>query len=62
MLITLDIKWGKDLTGHQSSKKYKEFGVVGYADSSYAGDLEDRKLISRYYFLLIRAIITLYSK
>ena len=33
-------------------------GIVGYADSSYAGDLEDKKSITGYCFFLAGAIVT----
>lgn len=35
---------------------------MGYADSSYAGNLEDRKFITGYCFFLGRAIVTWCSK
>lgn len=37
-------------------------GIVGYANSSYAGDLKDRKSIMGYYFFLKGTIITWSSK
>ena len=60
--ITLGIEWGNDPAGHRSGGKYGELGVVGYADSSYAGDLEDRKSITGYCFFLGGAIVTWCSK
>ena len=42
--------------------KYGIFGVVGYANSSYAGDLDDKKSISRYCFFLGGDIITWCNK
>ena len=60
--ITLGIEWGNDLVGHRAGEKYREMGVVGYADSSYAGDIEDRKSITEYYFFLNRGVITWCSK
>ena len=60
--ITLGIEWGNDPAGHRSGGKYGELGVVGYADSSYAGNLEDRKSIIGYYFFFGRAIVTWCSK
>ena len=32
--------------------------IVGYTNSNYVGDLEDKKLITRYYFFLNRRIVT----
>ena len=60
--ITLGIEWGNNPAGYRSGGKYGELGVVGYADSSYAGDLEDRKSITEYYFFLSGAIVTWCSK
>ena len=60
--ITLDIEWDRDLAGHWSERKYGKFGVVGYADSSYAGNLDDKKLITGYCFFLRESIVTLCSK
>lgn len=61
-MITLDIKWGKDPVGHQLGGKYGELGVVKYADSSYTGNLEDRKLITGYCFFLSGVTVTWCSK
>ena len=60
--ITLGIQWGNDPAGHQLGGIYGELGVVRYADSSYAGNLEDRKSITEYCFFLGGAIVTWYSK
>ena len=60
--ITLGIKWGNNPAGHRSREKYKKLEVIGYTDSSYAGNLEDKKLITRYCFFFGRAIVTWYSK
>ena len=43
--ITLGIKWENNLIGHKVGEKYRVMDVVEYADSSYAGNIEDRKLI-----------------
>ena len=56
--ITLGIEWGNNLEGHKVGEKYGEIGVVGYADSSYAGDIENRKSITKYYFFFDGGIIT----
>ena len=61
-MITLDIEWGRDPAGHWSGRKYGKFGIVGYANSSYAGDLDDRKWITGYYFFLGGGIITWCNK
>lgn len=57
-IIILNIKWGRDLASHWSKKEYKEFGMVGYANSNYAGDFKNRKSIIGYCSLFRRAIIT----
>ena len=60
---TLGIVWGKDPAGHRNQEdKYGSFGVVGYADSSYAGDIDNRKSITGYCFFLGGAITTWCSK
>lgn len=46
----LGIKWANDSASHQLGEKYRELGVVRYAEISYAGNLEDKKLITRYCF------------
>ena len=56
--ITLGIEWGNNLEGHRVGEKYGEIGIVGYVDSSYAGNIEDKKSITGYYFFLGRGIIT----
>ena len=55
--ITIGIEWGRDPAGHRLRGKYCKFGVVEYVDSSYAGDINDRKLITRYCFFLERGIV-----
>lgn len=60
--ITLGIEWENDPAGHRLGGRYGELGMVGYADSSYAGDLEDRKSITGYCFFLGGAIVTWCSK
>lgn len=60
---TLGIIWGRDPASHQDQEgKYGPFGIVGYADSSYAGGIEDRKSITGYCFFLGGAITTWCSK
>lgn len=54
--------WENDPAGHQSEDKYGSFRVVGYADSNYAGDLEDKKSIIGYCFFIGGAIVTWCSK
>ena len=56
--IILGIEWDNNLAGHKAGEKYGEMGVVGYADSSYAGDIEDSKSIIRYYFFFDGDVIT----
>ncbi len=34
------------------------FGLIGYGDSSYAGDPEDRKSVMRYCYFINRAIVS----
>lgn len=36
--------------------------IVGYPDSSYTRDLENKKLITRYYFFLNGEIVTWFSR
>ena len=60
--ITQSMEWENDPAGHQSGGKYGELGVVRYTDSSYAGNLEDKKLIIGYCFFFSRAIVTWCSK
>ena len=60
--ITLGIEWGNDLLGHRAGEKYGEMDVVRYTDSSYAGDIEDKKSITGYCFFLDRGVITWCSK
>ena len=60
--ITLGIEWENNLAGYRLGEKYRELGMVRYADSSYAGNLEDRKSITRYCFFLARGIVTCCSK
>ena len=56
--ITFGIKWGKNLAKHQLGRKYGEFGKIGYADSSYIGDLQDKKSITSNCFFLGGFLIT----
>ena len=58
-MINLGIVWGNNPAGHRQIK-YGPMGVVGY--SSYAGDLEGRKSITGYSFLLGGGIVTWCSK
>ena len=44
------------------SGRYEELGMVGYADSSYGGDLENKKSITGYCFFFGGAIVTWCSK
>lgn len=60
--IALGIVWGNDPADHQCEDKNGSLGVVGYADSNYAGDLEDKKSITGYCFFLAGAIATWCSK
>lgn len=60
--ITLGIKWGNNLAGHRSGERYGKLGMVEYADSSYAGNLKNRKSITGYSFFPDRAIVTWCSK
>lgn len=55
-LINLGIVWRSDPTEYQD--KYNLIGIVGYADSSYTRDPEDRKLITGYSFFLSVGIVT----
>ena len=55
--ITLGIIWENDSAGHWQ-EKYRSMGVVGYANSNYTRNLEDKKSITGYCFFLRRAITT----
>lgn len=59
-IITLGITWGGDPAGHQD--KYPPRGIVGYADSNYAGDPEDRKSVAGHCFFIGRLVTTWRSK
>ena len=61
-MITLSVEWSRDLASYQLGRKYGKFGVVEYVDSSYAGDIDNRKLITRYYFCFGGGIVTWCSK
>ena len=50
----------KDPAVHR--ERYSPLGVVGYADSSYAGDPEERKSVTGYCFFLGGGIIAWCSK
>lgn len=52
------IEWGRDFAGYQVREKYGNFEVVGYAESSYAGDLKDKNLVTGYYLFFGGAIVT----
>ena len=59
----LRIVSGKNPAGYRNQENmYGSFGVVGYADSSYARAIDDKKSITGYCFFLGRAITTWYSK
>lgn len=47
---------------HRLDKRYKEMGMVGYVDSSYAGNLKDKKSIIGYYFIFGEVIVTWCNK
>lgn len=38
------------------------YGLIKYVNSNYAGNLEDYKLVIRYYFFINRAIVSWYNK
>lgn len=58
--ITMGIMWGDDPAGHLS--KYPPRGIVGYADSNFAGDSDDRKSVTGYCFFIGGAVTTWCSK
>lgn len=60
--ITLGIVQENDLADHRCEDKYRPLGVVGYADNNYAGDPEDRKVVTGYCFFFGGAIVTWCSK
>lgn len=59
-MINLGIIWEANLAGYQ--EKHGPMKIVGYADSSYTRNLEDRKLIIGYCFFLGGEIVTWCSK
>lgn len=61
-IITLSIEWGNNPAGHRLDGRYGELEMVGYANSSYAGNLENKKSITGYCFFLSGAIVTWCSK
>lgn len=61
-IITLGIEQERHSASQQVRGKYGDLEVVGYIDSSYAGDLKDRKSVTRYCFFFGEAIITCCSK
>lgn len=48
--MNLGITYGRDAAGHIET--YKAYGLVGYADSNYAGNPKDRKSVLGYCFYL----------
>ena len=61
-IIILGVEWGNHPADDKAGEKYGEMGVIGYTDGSYAGDIKDRKSITKYYFFLGGGIIIWYSK
>lgn len=55
-IISLRIVWGLDSIRHR--EKYHPIEIIGYVDSSYTRDLEDRKSITGYCFFFDRKIVT----
>ena len=56
--ITLGIEWSRDLAGYRLGENYGKLSIVKYADNSYAGDLDNRKLITGYCFFFGGGIVT----
>lgn len=46
-----------NLTDNQSKDKYRLLEVMDYTNSKYANNLEDRKLITKYYFFICKVIV-----
>lgn len=57
---TVGIIQGRYPAGHQ--ERYEHFGIVGYVNSSYARDIENRNSIIGYSFFFGGAIIIWYSE
>lgn len=57
-IITLGIKLRNNLASHQSEWKYGKLEILEYTNSSYVGNLKDRKLITGYCFFFGEAIVT----
>ena len=58
--MSLGLIYGRDAAHLMES--YKPHGIVGYADSNYAGNPEDRKSIMGYCFFMNGAVVTWSSK
>lgn len=55
--MILGIKWGKYFASYMNlNERYNKLRIVEYIDSSYASNIENSKLIIRYFFN--RVIIT----
>ncbi len=53
--------YGREIANHLL-REPPPYGLVGYADSNFARDPEDRKSVMGYYFFLNRAVISWNSK
>ena len=54
----MGIVWARDPARHQDHQTYSSSGLVGYADSSYKGDVDNQKSITGYCFFFVEAITT----
>lgn len=59
---SMRIVWGRNPTNHRDDQIYNSLSLVSYANSSYAGDVDDRKSVNGYCFFFVIAITTWYSK
>lgn len=50
------MKWKNDFVGHRVEKKYGKIGIVEYTESSYTGEIKDKKLITKYCFFFVEVL------
>ncbi len=59
--IEMGLIFGQE-TANCHLREAPPYGLIGYADSNFAGDLENRKLVMGYSFFLNRAVVSWSSK
>lgn len=58
--IDLGLVYGRDPAGHK--EKYQDMGLIGYSDSDYAGDMDNRRSTMGYVYCLNGAAVSWSSK